>query len=80
VLHGALEVDLVLELFGDRLCDELCVELGALDLVDVDVHVLVCHVVDFFVECVYFGIGFFDDDSRLSGVDVDCDPLLVFVD
>src|SRR4029077_8357731 len=38
-LHGAPEGDAVRQLLGDRLGDELRVELGPLDLVDVDVDV-----------------------------------------
>jgi hypothetical protein len=40
-LHRAAEGDAVLELLGDRLCDQASVELGALDLKDVDLHLLV---------------------------------------
>src|SRR6185369_5488882 len=36
-LHRAAEGDAIRELLGDRLRDELRIELGALDLVDVDV-------------------------------------------
>src|SRR5262245_9314225 len=54
-LHRAPEADAVLELFRDRLGDELRVQLGALDLVDVDVHVLVRHAVDLFAQRVDLG-------------------------
>ena len=39
-LHRAAEGDAVLQLLGDRLRDELRVELGALDLEDVDLDLL----------------------------------------
>src|SRR5207247_8068465 len=49
-LHLAPDADPVLELLGDRLGDKLGVELGPLDLVDVDVHGLVGHAVDLLAE------------------------------
>src|SRR6478735_1873224 len=62
-LHGAPERDAVLQLLGDRLGDELRVQLGALDLVDVDVHVLLGHAVHFFAERVDLDAGLADDDA-----------------
>ena len=79
-LHRAPEAHAVLELLGDRLSDELRVELGPLDLVDVDVDVLVGHAVDLFAERVHLGARLPDDDPRASRVDVDRDPLFVLAD
>jgi hypothetical protein len=70
----------LLELLSDRLRDELCIELGALDLVDVDVHVLLGQRVNLLTERVDFDTGLADDDARASRVDVDGDPLLVLAD
>src|SRR5262249_12346898 len=64
----------------DRLRDELRVELGALDLVDVDVDVLLRDRVQLFAERVDLDARLPDDDSGASGVDVDGDPLLVLAD
>src|SRR5205085_4639551 len=51
-LHRAPERHAVLQLLRDRLRDELRVELGALDLVDVDVHVILGHRVTLFAQRV----------------------------
>jgi hypothetical protein len=69
-----------LELFGDRLGDELRVELWALDLVDVDVHVLVRHRVDVAAQGVDLDAGLADHDAGAGRIDVDRDPLLVLAD
>src|SRR5581483_3575658 len=79
-LHGAPERHAVLQLLGDRLRDELRVELGALDLVDVDVHVLLRHRVHLFAQRVDLDTGLADDDAGARGVDVDRDALLVLAD
>src|SRR5262249_40866349 len=74
-LHRAPEADAVLELLGNRLRDELGVELRPLDLVDVDVHGLVGHAVDLLAERVHLDPGLADHDSRPGRVDIDRDPL-----
>src|SRR5206468_3995152 len=79
-LHRAPEADTVLELFRDRLGDELRVELGPLDLVDVDLDVLVRHAVDLAAQRVDLDPGLADHDARPRRVDVDRDPLLVLAD
>src|SRR5581483_7833546 len=79
-LHRAPEADAVLQLLGDRLGDELRVELGPLDLVDVDLDVLVRHAVDLFAERVDLDAGLADHDAGAGRVDVDGDPLLVLAD
>src|SRR5262249_3583953 len=79
-LHRAAECDTVRELLPDRLRDELRVELGALDLVDVDVDVLLGERVQLFAQRVDLDARLADDDARARGVDVDRDPLLVLAD
>ena len=79
-LHRAPEADAVLELLRDRLGDELRVELGPLDLVDVDLDVLVRHGVDLAAQRVDLDARLADDDARPGRVDVDGDPLLVLAD
>src|SRR5213078_4592675 len=75
-LHRAPEGDAVRELIGDRLGDELRVELRPLDLVDVDVDVLLGERMQVAPQRVDLDTGLADDDSRPRGVDVDGDPLL----
>src|SRR5262249_18678781 len=79
-LHRAPEGDAVLELLRDRLRDELRVELGPLDLVDVDVDGLVGHAVDLLAEGVHLDPGLADHDARPRRVNVDRDPLRVLAD
>src|SRR5439155_1404480 len=79
-LHRAPEAHAVLELLGDRLRDELRVELGALDLVDVDVDVLLRDRVQLFAERVDLDARLADHDPGPRRVDVDRDPLLVLAD
>src|SRR5262249_16180585 len=79
-LHRAAEADAVLKLLGDRLRDQLRIELGSLDLVDVDLDVLVRHAVDLAAQRVDLDARLADDDARPSRVDVDGDPLLVLAD
>src|SRR5262249_2000936 len=79
-LHRAPEGDAVLELLGDRLGDELRVELRALDLVDVDVDVLVRDRLQLPAERVDLDARSADHDPRARRVDVDVDPLLVLAD
>src|SRR3954453_8108867 len=56
-LHRAAERDAVLQLLGDRLRDELGVELGALDLEDVDLDLLARHPVEVLAEGVDLAAG-----------------------
>ena len=79
-LHRATEADPVLELLGDRLRDELRVELGPLDLVDVDVDVLLRDRVQLTAERVHLDAGLADHDPRARREDVHRDPLLVLAD
>jgi hypothetical protein len=79
-LHRTPEADPVLELLGNRLRDELRVELGPLDLVDVDVDVLARDRVQLLTERVDLDARLADHDPGPRGVDVDRDPLLVLAD
>jgi hypothetical protein len=79
-LHRAPEAHAVLELLRDRLGHELCVQLGPLDLVDVDVDVLLGERVQLAPQRVDLDARLADHDSRPGGVDVDRDPLLVLAD
>src|SRR5207249_2622352 len=79
-LHRAPEADPVLELLRDRLCDELRVELGPLDLVDVDVDGLARHPVDVLAQRVDLDARLADHDPGPGRVDVDRDPLRVLAD
>src|SRR5439155_4072775 len=79
-LHRAPERDAVHELLGDRLRDELRVELRPLDLVDVDVHVLLRDRVQLLTERVDLDARLADHDAGARRVDVDVDPLLVLAD
>src|SRR5205823_4011586 len=60
-LHRAAEGNAVRELLRDRLCDELRVELGTLDLVDVDVDVLLRQRMQLATQCVHFDTRLADD-------------------
>src|SRR6266446_5121879 len=79
-LHRTTEADTVLQLLRDRLRDELRVELGPLDLVDVDVDVLLGDCVQLFAQRVHLDARLADHDAGARRVDVDRDPLLVLAD
>ncbi len=79
-LHRAPEAHTVLELLRDRLRDELRVELGPLDLVDVDVDVLLRDRVQLFAQRVHLDARLADHDARARRVDVHGDPLFVLAD
>src|SRR5205823_1557790 len=63
-----------------RLRDELGVQLGALDLVDVDVDVLLGERMQLFAQRVDLDARLADHDPGARRVDVDRDPLLVLAD
>src|SRR5690606_27218215 len=63
-LHRAPEADPVLELLRDGLRDELRVELGPLDLVDVDLHRLLGERVHLTAQRVDLRAGLADHDAR----------------
>src|SRR5690606_10852272 len=70
-LHGATERDALRELSGNVVCHELCIELGALDLLDVDPHFLARKLGKLVAELVYLGALLPDHDTRASGVNRD---------
>src|SRR5205085_9424831 len=72
-LHRAAEGDPVLELLGDRLSDQLRVQLGALDLADVHLHGLAGELVQVAAQGVHLAARLADHDARPGGVDVDSD-------
>ena len=69
-LHRAPEGDAVLELLGDRLGDQLRVELRALDLADVDLDRLLGELVEVAAKRVDLGARLADHDARAGRVDV----------
>src|SRR3954452_17575269 len=70
-LHRAAERHAVLQLLGDRLRDELRVELGPLDLEDVDLDGLARELVQVAPQGVDLGSRLADHDARPRRVDVD---------
>ena len=72
-LHGAAEGDAVLQLLGDRLRHQARVELGALDLEDVDLDLLVGDAVQVTPQLVDLGARLADHDAGARRVDVDLD-------
>src|SRR4029079_2120508 len=79
-LHRAPEGDAGLQLLGDRLRDELGVELRALDLEDVDLDLLARDAVQILAQGVDLAAGLADHDARTSGVDVDLHFVVVLAD
>ena len=79
-LHRAAEGDAVLELLGDRLGDQLRVELGALDLADVDADRLAGELVELAAQGVDLGAGLADHDAGTGRVDVDGDLAALLAD
>src|SRR5690606_9782290 len=69
LLHGAAERDAALELLRDILRHEGGVELGPLDLVDVDLDVLVRQLPELLAELLHLGAAAADDDARAGGVE-----------
>ena len=73
-LHGPAEGDAVDQLVGDALGDQRRVELGALDLDDVELHLRVAgDLGEQGAQLVGLGATATDDDARAGGVDVDAD-------
>src|SRR5438128_211155 len=79
-LHRAAECDPVLQLLGDRLSDQRGVELGALDLEDVDLDLLVGDAVQVAPQGIHFAARLADHDARTRGVDVDLEFARVLAD
>ncbi len=70
-LHRAAEGNAVLQLLGDRLRDETCVELGPLDLKNVDLDLLAGDPMQVTTQLIDLRPGLADDDPRPGRVDVD---------
>jgi hypothetical protein len=70
----------VLQLLGDRLRDELRVELGALDLEDVDLDLLARDLVQVLAQGVDLAAGLPDHDAGTRGADVDLHLVGVLLD
>src|SRR6185369_8838083 len=73
--HRSAERHALLELHRHRLGDQLRVELGLLDLLDVDEDLAVGPLLDLLLELVDFRPLAADDDPRARGVDVDLQPV-----
>src|SRR5919202_6954698 len=80
VCSGTRPSEYISERLIDRLGHELRVQLGPLDLVDVDVDVLLRDRVQLFAERVDLDARLADHDPGARRVDVDRDPLLVLAD
>src|SRR6476469_2381481 len=72
--HGATERHACRQLLGDALGDQLRVDLGVLDLEDVQLHLLAGELLELAADAVGLGAAAADDDARARGVDVDADP------
>src|SRR5690349_8857223 len=68
--HGATELHTARELLGDTLGDQLRVDLGVLDLEDVQLHLLAGELLELATDAVGLGAAAADDDARTGGVDV----------
>src|SRR6476620_4306860 len=73
--HRATEGDTSGELLGDALGDQLAVDLGVLDLEDVELDLLARELLELAADAVGLGAAAADDDARPGGVDVDADPV-----
>ena len=70
-LDGTAIGDLALDLMSDVSGHELCVEFGALNLVNVDLNVLVGEFDEFLLEGLNVGTLLTDDDTGACGADGD---------
>ena len=73
--HGAAERHAAGELLGDALGDQLRVDLGVLDLEDVQLDLLAGELLELAADAVGLGAAAADDDARTGGVDVDADAV-----
>src|SRR5436190_755466 len=71
----AAERDALLELHRDRFGNQLGVELGLLDLLDVDEDLAVGPLLQLLLQLVDLRALPADDDARPAGVDVDLQPV-----
>ena len=63
------------KLLGDTLGDQLRVDLGVLDLEDVQLHLLAGELLELAADAVGLRAAAPDDDARAGGVDVDADAV-----
>src|SRR6185503_7396489 len=80
LLHRAAERHALLELLGDVLGHELGVEVGALDLLDVQLHLLLGELLHLFGELVDLLSLAPDHQARTRGLDADRDLLALAFD
>src|SRR6185312_5193395 len=73
--HGAAEGHAGRELLGDALGDQLRVDLGVLDLEDVQLHLLARELLELATDAVGLRAATADDDARPGGVDVDANAV-----
>src|SRR6478752_555516 len=73
--HGATELHASRQLLGDTLGDQLRVDLGVLDLEDVQLDLLAGELLELATQAVGLGATATDDDARAGGVDVHPDPV-----
>src|SRR4029077_2973368 len=73
LLHGAPELHATGELLGNTLGDQLGVDLGVLDLEDVQLDLLAGELLELATQAVGLGATATDDDAGASGVDVHTD-------
>ena len=73
--HGATEGDAGGQLLGDGLGHQLSVDLGVLDLEDVQLDLLAGQLLQVAADTVGLGAAAADDDARTRGVDVDADAV-----
>ena len=63
------------ELLGDALGDQLELDLGVLDLEDVELDLLARELLELAADAVGLGATTADDDARTRGVDVDANTV-----
>src|SRR5690606_22754394 len=73
--HRATERDTARELLGDALCDELGVDLGVLDLEDVELDLLAGELLELAADAVRLGATATNHDARAGRVDVHADAV-----
>lgn len=73
--HGTTEGDAGGELLGDGLGHQLSVNLGVLDLEDVQLDLLAGQLLQLATDAVGLGAAAADDDARAGGVDVNADAV-----
>src|SRR6476661_239591 len=73
--HRAPELHAAAELLGDTLGDQLSVDLGVLDLEDVQLHLLAGELLELGADAVGLGAAAADHDAGTRGVDVHTDAV-----